>query len=92
MFRTCTVSNFEFQHVHSFSPRFFCPPPCLYLFGQGWNHQHQQSQKVNAEEGDKESQIVAFIGISSGNHGDHEYQQLSMEDRLVDKVSLTTVF
>ena len=42
---------------------------------------------MNAEEGDKNSQTVAFIGISSGNHGDHEYQQLSMEDRLVDKVS-----
>ena len=44
---------------------------------------------MNTEEGDKESQVVAFIGISSGNHGEHEYQQLSMEDHLVDKVCLT---
>lgn len=45
-----------------------------------------------AENRDKDSETVAFIGISSGNQGEHEYQQLSMEDRLVEKVRLFSAF
>ena len=56
----------------------------MYLVGQGWNC--RKSYSTTAKERDKDSETVAFIGISSGNHGEHEYQQLSMEDRLADKV------
>ncbi len=56
----------------------------MYLVGQGWNC--RKSYSTASKERDKETETVAFIGISSGNHGGHEYQQLSMEDRLADKV------
>ena len=59
----------------------------MYLVGQGWNC--RKSYSTTAKERDKDSETVAFIGISSGNngsHGEHEYPQLSMEDRLADKV------
>ena len=58
----------------------------MYLVGQGWNC--RKSYTTTAKERDKDAETVAFIGISSGNHGEHEYQQLSMEDRLADRVSI----
>ena len=58
----------------------------MYLVGQGWNC--RKSYGSTAKERDKDAETVAFIGISSGNHGEHEYQQLSMEDRLADRVSI----
>lgn len=64
--------------------RFFCPPPCVYLFGEGWRNRQQLLQQAGEDDG--KSQPVAFIGI--GNNNEQDMQQLLIEEkvRYMDKL------
>ncbi|KAI1280591.1 Suppressor of hairless -like protein [Halotydeus destructor] len=64
------------QKSYGNEKRFFCPPPCIYLLGEGWARRHEEM--LQRGETEQSSQICAFIGIGNS---DQEMQQLDFSGK-----------
>ena len=67
------------QKSYGNEKRFFCPPPCVYLYGDGWRRKREEMQR--AGESEQGSQLCAFIGIGNSDHQD--MQQLDLNGKVI---------
>ena len=75
------------QKSYGNEKRFFCPPPCIYLYGDGWRRKREEMQRQG--ESDQGSQLCAFIGIGNSDHQD--MQQLDLNGKVRPSADLVTV-
>ncbi|KFB38676.1 AGAP008935-PA-like protein [Anopheles sinensis] len=64
------------QKSYGNEKRFFCPPPCIYLFGEGWRLRREQM--LRRGESEQSTQLCAFIGIGSP---EQEMQPLDLNNQ-----------
>ena len=64
------------QKSYGNEKRFFCPPPCIYLYGDGWRKKKDDMQGQG--ESEQGSQLCAFIGIGNS---EQDMQQLDLNGK-----------